>query len=233
VALVINFVIFAAVFAFFRSGPLALLIAFITTVFCVGALVIAKSGLNPSEEDVVEARTQRERCVNGLRTFRAHVVSMKLRCNHLAADYALQEEHRDALKQHQRLLQIVNSQRYKLLNIDWKSLRGIPFEDFVADVFELLGFRVQKTKATGDQGLDIIAEGKGQRIGIQCKGYGSSVGNHAVQEAHAGKSFYGCTSCAVISNTAFTRGAIALAAQVNCQLIDDSQIVALILGRLV
>jgi restriction system protein len=96
----------------------------------------------------------------------------------------------------------------------------------------MLGYSTQRTKATGDQGIDIIAEGKGRRLGIQCKGYEASVGNHAVQEAYAGKEFYQCDSCAMITNSSFTRGAVDLATSVNCTLISGNQFVQLIMGRL-
>ena len=42
------------------------------------------------------------------------------------------------------------------------------------------------TNATGDLGLDVIAEKQGLRYGIQCKYYSYPVGNIAVQVAYAG-----------------------------------------------
>ena len=47
-----------------------------------------------------------------------------------------------------------------------------------------LDFRVTMTKASGDQGIDLIAEKNDLKIGVQAKGYAESVGNAAIQQAH-------------------------------------------------
>jgi len=73
----------------------------------------------------------------------------------------------------------------------------------------------------------------GRTIAVQAKCYAGSVGNAAVQEAHAGKSFYGCDSSIVITSSVFTSGAIKLANAVGCVLIDGSQIPKLIRGEIV
>ena len=46
---------------------------------------------------------------------------------------------------------------------------------------------------------------------VQCKLYQGKVGNSAVQEAVAGKSYYDCDEAMVITNSVFYPGAIALA----------------------
>ena len=66
--------------------------------------------------------------------------------------------------------------------------------------------KVQVTKASGDQGIDIIAT-KGKNYGIQCKYYSGAVGNKAVQEAYAGSKFYGCDVAVVMTNNTFTKSA--------------------------
>lgn len=115
----------------------------------------------------------------------------------------------------------------------WKEMRGIEFEDFLADVFVKLGYKVETTKTTGDQGADLLVSKKGRKIAIQAKGYpNSTVGNKAVQEAHAGKSFYQCQAAAVITNSTYTTSARKLAAKIDCILIDRSQIPDIIKGRL-
>ncbi len=129
------------------------------------------------------------------------------------------------------LLAKFQSRRNVLLSMDWRTLRGIPFEFFLRDIFEDLGFKVTGTKTSGDQGIDLIAERDGLKLAIQAKGYAESVGNKAVQEAHTGMCFYSCNRCAVITNSVFTPAAVELAQRVKCLLIDGSQIQALILGK--
>ncbi len=140
--------------------------------------------------------------------------------------------HDTALAEYRRLKAITESRLYALLACDWRTLRGIPFEDFLADVFQELGFEVERTKATGDQGVDLIATRGGRRLAIQAKGYAESVGNSAVQEVVTGKIFYRCHACAVITNSGFTSGAIELAVRTNCTLVEGRQLRDLIMGRI-
>jgi HJR/Mrr/RecB family endonuclease len=87
----------------------------------------------------------------------------------------------------------------------------IEYEQMVADSLTDLGWVTKLTKASGDQGIDVIAEMRGERVVIQCKRYASSIGNSAVQEAFAGKSFEGADYAAVVTNAEFTRSARQLA----------------------
>jgi restriction system protein len=87
----------------------------------------------------------------------------------------------------------------------------IEYEQMVADFLADLGWQVRLTKASGDQGIDVIAEMRGKRVVIQCKRYASSIGNSAVQEAFAGKSFENADYAAVVTNAEFTRSARQLA----------------------
>src|ERR1019366_3615951 len=62
------------------------------------------------------------------------------------------------------------SRKNRLLSNDWKLLRGIEFEEFLAEVFKELGFQVQTTKVTGDHGVDLIIFKHETKIAIQAKG---------------------------------------------------------------
>jgi restriction system protein len=76
------------------------------------------------------------------------------------------------------------------------------------------------TKGSGDQGIDVIAEKAGIKIGIQAKCYSSKVTNKAVQEVTAALSYYSCDKGIVISNNYFTESAISLAQSNNIVLWD-------------
>lgn len=60
-------------------------------------------------------------------------------------------------------------------------------------------------------GLGVIAYRDGVKYGIQCKCYSSDIGNKAVQEAFAGKTYYNCHVAAVLTNRHFTKSAKELA----------------------
>ncbi len=98
---------------------------------------------------------------------------------------------------------------------------GEEFERFCVYLLRRNGFKhLQTTKASGDQGIDIIGRKKKKTVGFQCKRYEAQVGNKAVQEAYSGHTFYQCDEAAVITNSVFTDAAIALAEQLDVLLID-------------
>lgn len=95
---------------------------------------------------------------------------------------------------------------------DFDTMEGHDFEYFCADLLSENGYSdVEVTKGSGDQGIDIVAHKDGIKYGIQCKCYSSDIGNKAVQEAFAGKTFYNCHIAAVLTNRYFTTSAKQLA----------------------
>jgi hypothetical protein len=50
--------------------------------------------------------------------------------------------------------------------IDWQLLRGVPIEDFLADALILLGYTVERTAVSGEQGVDLIATQNHRRINV-------------------------------------------------------------------
>lgn len=90
-------------------------------------------------------------------------------------------------------------------------MSGIEFENFIADLFNKMGYKTQVTKASGDQGIDVIAEKDDYKIAVQAKCYQGVVGNHAIMEAVGGMKFYNANKCMVITNSTFTKSAIDLA----------------------
>jgi restriction system protein len=133
--------------------------------------------------------------------------------------------------QYDALLAEFKTARNHFLSVEWRSMRGKPFEVFLKDVFEYLGYDCRLTAKSGDQGIDLIAKKEGTNIAIQAKAYQNSIGNDSVQQAVAGMRHYGCNQCAVITNSRFTPSAIELARTNNCKLIDETQIESLIVGE--
>lgn len=102
---------------------------------------------------------------------------------------------------------------------------GHQYEHECAKLLRKNGFtNIQITKASGDQGIDIIANAFGKKYGIQCKYYTSPVGNFSVQEAYAGARFYNCDIAAVLTNSTFTPAAIELAKKTHVVLWDNNHI---------
>jgi restriction system protein len=104
------------------------------------------------------------------------------------------------------------------------AMSGVEFEDYVAAKLRAAGYRVGLTAATGDFGVDLIAAKGKERIAIQCKRYGRTIGPAAVQQVVAGALLHRCTSTMVVSNQEFTPAAIQLAGVHSCELIGRARL---------
>ncbi len=114
--------------------------------------------------------------------------------------------------------EIVSMPKYNLTQIDL--MDSVQFENCVADIFNMLGYKTKNTKLSGDQGVDVIAEKDNKIVAIQVKHYSQPVGNHAIMEVVGGARFYSATLCYVITNNYFTRSAKQLADANNVILWD-------------
>ena len=98
---------------------------------------------------------------------------------------------------------------------------GYQFEEQCAIILKRKHFsKIEVTKSSGDQGVDIIAYKHRKKYGIQCKYYTYPVGNKAVQEAYAGKEYYDRMVGAVLTNQYFTKPAVEAAKKLKILLWD-------------
>ena len=97
------------------------------------------------------------------------------------------------------------------------------FEQHCKAVLIRLGWHAETTKATGDQGADIVANRNGKRIVIQCKKYTGPVGNDAVQQVQAARGYYRAHDAFVVTNSSFTKSAQQLAAVLGVQLLHNTE----------
>ena len=130
----------------------------------------------------------------------------------------------DMLNYEKKLLSTCDSNDSIITIDDIDLMSGDEFEEFVAELFRKIGYVSNITKHSGDQGVDVIIEKNGVKIGIQAKCYAGSVGNSAIQEVVAGKSYYGLNKAIVITNSFFTKQAIELADSNNVILWDRNML---------
>ena len=107
---------------------------------------------------------------------------------------------------------------------DINVMDGIAFERFLEALFRRLGYVSEATQASGDYGVDVLLRRKKRRIAVQAKHYSAPVGLSAVQEAHAGMSFYGADEAWVITNNTFTKSAVELSRKTGVRLIDGAKL---------
>lgn len=103
---------------------------------------------------------------------------------------------------------------------DRPGMTGIEFETWCRDVLRTQGWIADTTKASGDQGADILATKGDVTIAFQCKYYQGSVGNAAVQQINAAKHFYDATHAIVVTKeNTYTRAARELASKIGVKLL--------------
>jgi restriction system protein len=112
--------------------------------------------------------------------------------------------------------------RYRDLQMDQvDAMAGEEFEHFCGYLLKRNGYKhIKVTQASGDQGIDIIAEKNGKTCGFQCKRYTGFVGNKAVQEVWTGHNFYKLDEAVVLTNSEFSDSAIELAESLGVRLVD-------------
>lgn len=115
----------------------------------------------------------------------------------------------------------------------FKELSGPAFESLLLRLYENMGYVVQHSGKVGDQGGDLVATKGPERLLIQAKCYQNmSVGNDAVQQAVAAKTYYDCNKAAVVTTSEFTREAVELAKVNNVELVAKVRLQQLLLDNL-
>lgn len=108
---------------------------------------------------------------------------------------------------------------------DAMKMNPYEFESWVASQFIKNGYDAKVTKKSGDFGIDVIANYKKKKIGIQVKKYNNPVGIRAVQEALSGMKYYSLDEAMVISTASFTKQAYEMANKTNVKLLNKEEMI--------
>jgi len=120
-----------------------------------------------------------------------------------------------------RFEQELESKEFYFVSIDEvDSFTGYEFEHFLNTLFKKIGYSVEHTKLSGDQGADLIINKLGEKIILQAKRHTSKISNKAVQEVVASIKHFKADKGMVVTNNYFTNSAIELAKSNNIKLID-------------
>lgn len=116
----------------------------------------------------------------------------------------------------------LNREEYQGAALD---LTGIEYENKIASMINKeTSWTAELTKASGDQGADLLLTKGPIQIVIQTKYHKSAIGNSAVQEAYAAQKFYNSDLSIVVSNSGFTKSAEELSQSTGVKLMTDSQL---------
>lgn len=107
---------------------------------------------------------------------------------------------------------------------DVENFTPTQFEFFCAELLKARGWTARLTAATGDQGIDIIANIGDSKAVFQCKKYSQPVGNAAVQEIIAGQRYEQADFAAVVTNSTYTPSARQLAKAKGVHLLHHTEL---------
>lgn len=112
---------------------------------------------------------------------------------------------------------------------DFTELNGYEFEEYLKNLFKILGYTAVQTSLSGDQGADLILSKDGEKIVVQAKKYEGKVSNKAVQEVAAAKNHYEADKAMIVTNSSFTKSAIELAFSNDVELWDGRKLKSIIM----
>ena len=89
----------------------------------------------------------------------------------------------------------------------WMRLGGVEFERELATLYRRLGYRVESTPSSGDQGIDLILRKGGKTTVVQCKSHKSPVGPAVARELFGSMvAFPGADKAILACTGGFTQG---------------------------
>ena len=111
------------------------------------------------------------------------------------------------LKQLKSLEKILADRRVQLQSTV-SQLEARQFEFEVARLLQLMGYGVQVTQATGDDGVDVFARKEGEKVIVQCKRWKKPIGRSPVDELAGTAARHGATHAILATTSSFSTDAV-------------------------
>jgi restriction system protein len=119
---------------------------------------------------------------------------------------------------------VISGSEIEKLTSRLAELSATEYEFYCAKILQENGWDAKVTKASGDQGVDVIAKRNDIILALQCKKLSSPAGNFSVQEVLGGVTYYRANMGAVVCPSGFTKSARQLANTSGVMLIHESEL---------
>lgn len=106
----------------------------------------------------------------------------------------------------------------------FERMGGAEFENEISLLLGALGYSVQRVRASGDKGVDLILKKGNRKVAVQLKRWTAPVGHRAVQAAFQGRIHHGADEAWLISTSRFTSRAAELARTTGVRLVDGKEL---------
>lgn len=110
----------------------------------------------------------------------------------------------------------------------WLSLRGVEFEESLAQLYSNLGYAVEITKGSGDEGVDLFLQKDEKVIVVQCKGHEKPIGVGAIRDLYGAMIHFEANSAVLACPSGFTIGVERFATDKPIQLISATDLVKMV-----
>jgi len=113
------------------------------------------------------------------------------------------------------------------------ALDGVEFEQFIADLWEAMGWQTTVTQQTGDDGIDVVAKRDGiypqkRLIQAKCVQAGVKISRSRVQKVSYLHTKPGVDEAVLVTTGTFTDGAKSSAERANVKLVNIDDLIALV-----
>ena len=137
------------------------------------------------------------------------------------------ELYRMMLEEDARMQKEAEKLRQRKLHDFWMSLSGTEFERELATLYRQLGYDVQFTPTSGDEGVDLILRKDGKKTVVQCKSHKYPVGPATARELYGSLMHFEADSAILACTGGFTSGVHAFVREKAIELISASELVML------
>lgn len=144
---------------------------------------------------------------------------------------AIVREERERITSYDTISRTTSARSPRYMDLtDLELVSGYEFEHILAEILSRVDGEAQVTKASGDQGVDVVWFRESETVGIQAKAYDKKnpVGNSAVQEIYTGatvrNSEYEIDTAAVVTTSRYTNSAREAAANSDVTLYGRKQL---------
>jgi hypothetical protein len=110
----------------------------------------------------------------------------------------------------------------------WKSLRGLELEKALAKLYYEMGYTVQTTKSSGDEGVDLFLYKGEKKIVVQCKGHKNPIGVSVIRDLYGAMLHFKADIAILVCPVGFSVGIKRFAKDKPIQLISATDLVNII-----
>ena len=111
------------------------------------------------------------------------------------------------------------------------SMTAVAFKEFTVSLFREMGYTVEITPGTSDNGIDLLLRKNNQLIAVQCKRWSAPVGEPVVRDFYSALMSSGAQSGYVVTTSTFTSHAYSFAEGKPIQLVDLEALIDLATRR--